>query len=564
MSLLKIKSCETLYIVYPAAITSHEFEQAETIMNRVWALCGARPVFVCDRNKAPEDVIPQGVPAIIVGNNIMPECRQVLADITYGEGEIRVMGNRIVVAAHTDDMLIPMISELADSMSMEGDVLVIDVPEKRYKGYRYLHKLPLCEGGRLIAYRGGCQETDMVVLDNTDEDIYRAYVEKIAKQYKTEWQRETCGNLFAAFTGDGVAIHVYYTPYNHFIRAIVEPVAQFCVDDDTKFEAITTPLMTFMGRRFTYNTRYLGKDSGAGQMSYCMRLSDGSFLVYDGGLATDGFADGIYDVMREQAPDPDNLVIAAWIITHSHADHIGGFVKFSEKYADKVKLERMYYNFPSIKDAEVFREAWNIRLTMEHLLTYFPEAKFMKPHTGDIINVRDASFEILYTHEDYVRQYLSMVNTHIYNMSSLVARMTLGGDTVMFMGDCQDEANDFIVAMYGDYLKAHILQVCHHGGCGGTVPLYSAIDPEIAIFSTTDDLLPEYLAVVYNYHLVYEQNVKQIFNSAENTITLPLPYTAGEYNIPPFEGNIVEKLASTKGYVISTVKNGKKVDVKKD
>ena len=46
------------------------------------------------------------------------------------------------------------------------------------------------------------------------------------------------------------------------------------------------------------------------------------------------------------------------------------------------------------------------------------------------------------------------------------------------------------------------------------------------------------------------QNVKQIFNSAKNTITLPLPYVASERNIPPFEGDIVEKLASTKGYVI--------------
>ena len=63
-------------------------------------------------------------------------------------------------------------------------------------------------------------------------------------------------------------------------------------------------------------------------------------------------------------------------------------------------------------------------------------------------------------------------------------------------------------------------------------------------------LLPEYLAVVYNNQLVYDQNVKQIFNSAENTITLPLPYVAGERNIPPFEGNIVEKLASTKVYII--------------
>ena len=562
MSLIKFKSCETLYIVYPAAITSHEFEQAETIMNRVWALCGARPVFVCDRNKAPEEVIPAGAPAIIVGNNIMPECRQVLSGLNYGEGEIKVIGNRIVVAAHTDDMLIPMISALADSMTLCDGEVVIDVPEKRFKGYRYLHLLPVCDGGRLVAYRKGCDETDLVLLADTNEDIFRAYVEKISATFKLEWQRETRGNLFAAFTNDKAAVHVYYTPFNNCIRAIIEPVANFYVDDPKPFECITTPQLTFMGRRFSTVSFYLGKDSGAGQMSYCMRLSDGSFVVYDGGLETDPFADAIYDVMKSQAPDPDNIVIAAWIITHSHIDHTGGFLKFAPKYADKVKLERLMYNFPSIQDAEAFREAWNIRRTRETHLTYFPEAKFMKLHTGDMVHVRDAQFEILYTHEDFVRQYLSMVNTKIYNMCSLVSRMTLGGDTVMLMGDCQDEANDFIVAMYGDYLKAHILQVCHHGGCGGTVPLYAAIDPEVALFSTTDALLPEYLAVVYNYKLVYEQNVKQIFNSAENTITLPLPYTVGENNIPPFEGNIVEKLASSKGYIISTVKDGKKSDVK--
>lgn len=552
MSLFKINSDETLYVVYPAAITSHEFEQAETIMNRVRALGGVRPVLLCDRNKSPENILPDNAPAILVGNTIATESRRVLSGLTYGEAELRLIGRRVVVAAHTDDLLPALISSLADSMKLDGDTLIIDVDERRIKGTRFLHRLPLCDGGRLIAYRKSCDECDMVVLADTDENMYRAYLNKLGGMFHMEWERELHGNLFAAFSDDTVAIHVYYTPHNHFIRALIEPVANLYVQHDESFSTVTTPQLTFMGRRFGDNFRYLGKDSGAGQMSYCIRLSDGSFLVYDGGLETDAFADAIYDVMRDQAPDPENLVIAAWIITHSHADHIGGFVKFAQKYSDKVKLEQLMFNFPSMQDAEAFREAWNIRLTKETLYTRFPDAVFSKLHSGDVVKVRDAEIEVLYTHEDFVIQYISMLNTHIYNNCSLVSRMTLGGTKFMFMADSQEDANAIIVAMYGDYLKSDMLQVCHHGGCGGTVPLYEAIDPEVAIFSTTDALLPEYLSVIYNYHLVYEQHVRQIFNSAENTITLPLPYTPGECNIPPFEGTIVEKLSSTKGCVIKT------------
>ena len=59
----------------------------------------------------------------------------------------------------------------------------------------------------------------------------------------------------------------------------------------------------------------------------------------------------------------------------------------------------MIFNFPAIKDAEVFREARNIRITKEALYTHFPEAIFSKPHTGDMLKIRDAEIEVLYTHE---------------------------------------------------------------------------------------------------------------------------------------------------------------------
>lgn len=538
MFILKNKTDDPIYIVYPAAISSHEFEAAETLFNRIWALTGARPVLTCATH------IPDDTMAILVGRIPISESSEVLSALNYGEGEIRITGKRLVLAAHTDKLLPSLVTYITDRLSSDADGrLTAEIEDYHVKDNNCLHHLPVYGGGKLIAYRGGCDQCDMVVIGETDENQFAEYTEILKTTgFNLEWSRKTCGNVFTCFFNDKFAIHAYFTPFNRFARILIEPIKNLYLAREEKYKCCVKPLITFMGRRFSTVSRYLEKDSGAGQMSYVLRTSDGSFIVVDGGLATDAFADGIWDTLNSQTPNKEKITIAAWIITHSHIDHTGGFLKFSEKYSKSVKLERIIFNFPAMQDAEAFREAWNIRLTKEALYANYPDAVFSKVHTGDVLRIRDALIEVLYTHEDFVVQYISLLNTKIYNEASLVMKVTLGDSQIMFMADAQDEANKIIVSMYGNYLKSDILQVCHHGGVGGTIPLYEAIDPEVAIFSTTDELLPVYLGIRYNHHLVYEQHVKQIFNSAENTVTLPLPYRAEHCNIPPFTGTIVEKV----------------------
>lgn len=538
MITLKNKTDDRLFIIYPAALSSHEFEQAEIIFNRIWALTGVHPVLTRDDN------ISDDVPAILVGKTNFPESRKVLNNMNYGEGEIRVVGNRLVITSWIDSLLPQLVSYVTDSMAVdENGKLTAQLTSRKIKDTCYLNLLTCFDGGKLIAYRGCGDQCDMVVISDTNEEMFLRYLDKLeVSGFKLEWKRKISGNIFACFKNAKAAIHVYYTPFNNFTRILIEPVSNLYVQSDQNFTRLLETKLTFMGRRFSNTSRYLDKDSGAGQMSYVLQLSDGSFIVIDGGLATDAFADGIWDAMCAQAPDRNNITIASWIITHSHCDHIGGFVKFAGKYAEHVKLERVIFNFPAPQDAEAFREAWNIRITKETLYNYYPDAVFSKVHTGDKLRIRDAEIEVLYTHEDFIIQYISLLNTKIYNEASLVMKVTLADSVIMFMADAQDGANNIICSMYGNQLKSDILQVCHHGGVGGTIPLYEAIDPEVAIFSTSDELLPIYLGIRYNYHLVYEQNVKQIFNSAEKTITLPLPYKAEYNNIPPFNGTIVEKV----------------------
>jgi hypothetical protein len=71
-------------------------------------------------------------------------------------------------------------------------------------------------------------------------------------------------------------------------------------------------------------------------MVYAVRLADGSFIVVDGGMPAYGNADRLYNALKEYSND-EKPVIAAWLITHGHEDHIGGLTTFVEKYyeADK-------------------------------------------------------------------------------------------------------------------------------------------------------------------------------------------------------------------------------------
>lgn len=65
-------------------------------------------------------------------------------------------------------------------------------------------------------------------------------------------------------------------------------------------------------------------------MSYVIRLADGTFIVVDGGYATNREADGLYELLMANTADGKQPVISAWFITHLHYDHYGCLKKFTE------------------------------------------------------------------------------------------------------------------------------------------------------------------------------------------------------------------------------------------
>ena len=131
--------------------------------------------------------------------------------------------------------------------------------------------------------------------------------------------------------------------------------------------------------------------------------------------------------------------------------------------------------------------------------------------------------EILYTYDDFLPGELPYHNT-----SSLVFRISMGGQTVMVLGDAYTLSNNIMSKMYGNYLKSDIVQVTHHGYQGGTVQVYNLINAPTAIWPGGKQNFPNLSERTENAHVV--QMSRDLYVAGSDVITLTLPYTVQNNN----------------------------------
>ena len=78
--------------------------------------------------------------------------------------------------------------------------------------------------------------------------------------------------------------------------------------------------------------------------------------------------------------------------------------------------------------------------------------------------------------------------------------MTLGGKTVLFLGDLGIEGGEKLLAMHGDALKSDYVQMAHHGQNGVTRPVYEAAAPSACLWCAPDWLWDNNAGKGYNTH----------------------------------------------------------------
>lgn len=362
----------------------------------------------------------------------------------------------------------------------------------------------------------------VVTVPDAEDGAFDAYSALLEQNgfHKKETSKQGA-HRFAAYQkgDDGVFLNDWRTTRE--LRIATETNCRYFAYTDVCGEATVAPQITQVHL----------EDFG---LSYVIRLSDGRFIIIDGGCPLERDEDSLYRCLV-RGTEGEKPVIAAWIMSHPHHDHFGCFVGFMKRYGDKVKMEKLMLNFPEADDVEHYpglsgddkRYEQNTsamaNIPVIYELTAAAGATVYIPHTGQKYRIGDAYCEILASMDDTVH-----VSDNI-NASSLVIRMELGGQVILWTNDASFGAAK-LPEHYGSYLKADILQIPHHGfGCGpaeAEIAGYDLILPEVCLLPVSDyNAFTKFCTFVPSANYIMRHPAVKEFITGEVERTLTLPYT---------------------------------------
>ncbi len=470
---------------------------------------------------------------ILVGPTLYEESAQALQDVPYGDYVITRVGNKLVINAWLEEGLNAAITALNRELVFNGSAGNFTLPQDiRLTGTKVaiVNELPIYAGGTLSKIYDAGDKSQVLVFADTDPEEYAAYRKALeAAGYTLYTENEITDNKFATYTNDKYTVNVGYYAYETACRAVIEPKMPLPPrEGDNKYETLVTPSVAMLGQEI------IGKDGTKQdtQSGMCLifQLGDGSYVIVDGGYRKDVLAKDIYDYMYKYAPDKNNITIAAWIMTHGHNDHQGAFQNFSAIYAPKVKLELLIANYPSEEfvAASDSSHPVNMSATLKKI-SAFDGAQYLRAHVGQEFYLRDAKIEILFTMDSLTPDVLDN-----YNTTSMVFTVELGGQKINVLGDADEKGCQIALNMFGDYLKADIVQMAHHGyGTGssssrGVTGVYDKSASPVVLWPVGMEI--GYVTTSsrsYTKHLVDLDTTKEIFVAGYRTVRLPLPYTVG-------------------------------------
>lgn len=387
-----------------------------------------------------------------------------------------------------------------------------------------LASLPRVEEGDYVGSREMGDGAEMMIYHIDSEAGFEAYEKELSSDGFELYARNLIeANEFATWTDEDTTVTLIYMPdYDGMLRVVAEPRGPLPAVSPGTYETVCTPALAMVGTDFSGY-----KQNG---MCFVYRLSDGSFMVVDSGFNQDACADALYNTLEKMAVDPDNIVIAAWIFTHAHNDHLSGFFAFTNTYGKKVKVENFIINFPS-EDVFVSSDAnTNFIARMRSNAAEYPDAEIYEAHPGQVYYIRDAVVTMLYTWE----MYTANEQISYFNNSSLVFTVDLGGEKILQFGDCGPLAARIMQMIYSpDTLKSDIVQVSHHGFQSVTPDLNEMVEPEVALWPTSKSHYDSVWNLAYNK--VFE-NVENIYIADRYVYMFELPFDADKVEVwPAFE-----------------------------
>lgn len=478
-----IKNGKALFTVVRAEeCNQYMLEQTQEVREAIETVTGVAPALGTDwvrKNTTPDSSTYE----ILVGDTNRPETAEVKASLGINQYAVRAVGNKIVLVGSSAtgtgkavDAFTALIKEsVGQKVDGKADLSILaDTSRSDKENKNWIMDVPEFTGGTLYGTLDSNSNTYEAYYTDTTLAAFEEYCKTLESNgFALYDKNEIVGNVFRTYSKDmKIIVHTYFVKHLNAVRVIVSPYSNGLPPiESAAGTKVTEPSVTQM---------ILDYDTGTFGMCYIITLEDGSFIIFDGGGNSSSYdAQRLHETLQSLNKRSGKPVIAAWILTHVHWDHHSNFEAFAKRYGSQYVMEYAIHNAPA--ESYAYSDGFSQYFNSSYMQTigYFDgDTQVVKAHTGMRINLHGAEFEVLFSHEDFFPNLVEY-----FNNTCMVTRMTLGGQTFMWLGDVQIEGSEVIVDMYGDYLKTDVVQMSHHGvSNGGNKELYTLIDADVALW----------------------------------------------------------------------------------
>lgn len=324
-------------------------------------------------------------------------------------------------------------------------------------------------GSGLLSDKEGPTKSDgkMQLVSATSFSEYTEYCDKLASNgFEEVFSNELGGVNCNAFRKDGRFFYTYYCANTKEARIIEDNCTRNFEDFGYTYSEGSAATVYQFDYPYcvTSDLQEKGPLSTNGMM-YIIRLADNSLVVIDGGSIKQSADKNIEECMKfmrkiTKTADDEKIRIALWYSTHSHSDHITFFYKLIGFYHDYLDVERLMFNYPS---HAIISHSERADMFRRRIAKFYPEAKYLAPHTGMSINIANIKIDVLYTHEDAVSALTGKTPVKNANDSSTTCRITAAGKNFLVFGDLGSVGEKTMIKMHGKKVfKTDILQAPHH------------------------------------------------------------------------------------------------------
>lgn len=430
---------------------------------------------------------PYDGPAILIGDTSYAQSQGEIKKLEKNLASAHFIGDNKYVIAYADtNSAFRIIEKIKNNLSEYATAKEITINSSKWNitfirsldngsptfdatGLISSAELPKFNGSVLTNPLYAGQGSNIYIQKNATVEQFNTFCLDLAGagfRYYTD--NEINENKFATYVTQTQIVHVMYFKVKNEVRIAVDKrgegkngFALPSLSGENKYVKTAEPSLTMVE---IDNTGY------GGGMCFIYKLSNGKFFIVDSGLNKNGSygssAQWIYKTLKELAGS-EKIVVAGWLITHVHSDHLGGLYDMSQdsNITKNITIEQLIHNEPEddvTKQLDNLNDnsAKKIWAWMNPITEAFKIKSVIKAHPGQVLHYADAKVTVLASQDISLDLKDELKDS---NDVSVVTQIEFNGKKILMLGDAIKKQNAFLAEVYKTALKSDILQVTHHG-----------------------------------------------------------------------------------------------------